>query len=690
MAGSPDTGLLLLLLLLVAAAAAAAQTREMSSQCEADSRDLTEPGRNISLRTIRMLESWGQLPVSGLLEGNTALLGNFDECLDAGGKYCLASVRLQHVSVQQDKGSASLGDPAWEARLQLSASGGGGVLRWAVCAPESCSAGDAALLLRHKLQHLLPASGANDTAVDVPQSACSVADAPPLAPKEWAFLSIILLVCVVVIISTIFDLAVADTVGLQRDSIWLSFSARKNWCAIMSTSRAGFTSLHGLKFLSMAWVMLFHTNSVVIDTPAANSNHTLPSMMYDWTLIPLANGGNLAVNTFFVASGLLLSFTFLRERARGRPFGLLGFYLHRYLRLTPPYAAMMWLYATVLPRLAAGPLWHEVAGPASYHCSHDWWRNLLYVNNYQRMQDMCMTHSWYLAADMQLYWASPLLLWPMFRWPRLGRALLLMAVFGGTAAMFCVTFVHSLPWADVHGLTHDEFVRYLSVIYQPTYWRIVPYVTGMAVGWVLFRTRDNKCNASSVVIIACWAASTGLALCSVYGLHLSYVRPYNRLEAAFFASLRPLAWSLSIAWVIYACEKGRAGPVKTFLSWNGFQPLAKLCYGAYLVQYIILFYDQGVTRTPITYGRYYVVHKMLGDMALTLALAAILSLAFEMPALNLDKALLRPGSKSTSEGNTTARDNQAFSADELRAPATRIEMALHPATAASARQTTSP
>ncbi|XP_047004239.1 nose resistant to fluoxetine protein 6-like [Schistocerca americana] len=687
MGGSPGTALLLVLL---AATAAAAQTREMSSQCEVDSRDLTEPHRNISLRTIRMLESWGQLPVSGLLEGNTALLGNFDECLDAGGKYCLASVRLQHVSAQQDNGSASLGDPVRQARLQLSASGGGGVLRWAVCAPESCSADDAALLLRHKLQHLLPASGANDTAVDVSQSACSVAAAPPLAPKEWAFLSIMLLVCVVVTISTIFDVAVADTVGLQRDSSWLAFSARKNWCAIMSTSRAGFTSLHGLKFLSMAWVMMFHTNSVVVDTPAANSNHTLPSMMYDWTRIPIANGGNLAVNTFFVASGLLLSFTFLRERARGRPFGLLGFYLHRYLRLTPPYAAVIWLYATVLPRLAAGPLWPEVAGSASYHCSRGWWRNLLYVNNYQSIQDPCMGQSWYLAADMQLYWASPLLLWPMFRWPRLGRALLLMAVFGATAAMFSVTFAHNLPWADVHGLTDDEFVRYMSMIYLPTYSRIVPYVTGMAVGWVLFSTRDNKCDASSVVISACWAASTVLALSSVYGLHLSYHRPYSRLEAALFASLRPIAWSLSIAWVIYACEKGRAGPVKTFLSWNGFQSLAKLCYGAYLVQYIILFYDQGETRTPITYGRYYLVHKTLGDMALTLPLAAILSLAFEMPALNLDKALLRPGRKSTSAGNTTARDNQAFSADELRAPAIRIEMALHPATAASARQRTSP
>ncbi|XP_047121781.1 uncharacterized protein LOC124805308 isoform X2 [Schistocerca piceifrons] len=52
-------------------------------------------------RLIIVLDSWGQLPVPGFLEGNTALLGNFDECLNAGAKYCLATVHLPQASLRK-------------------------------------------------------------------------------------------------------------------------------------------------------------------------------------------------------------------------------------------------------------------------------------------------------------------------------------------------------------------------------------------------------------------------------------------------------------------------------------------------------------------------------------------------------------------------------------------------------------
>ena len=36
-------------------------------------------------------------------------------------------------------------------------------------------------------------------------------------------------------------------------------------------------------------------------------------------------------------------------------------------------------------------------------CAETWWMNLLYINNYLSMNNICMIWSWYLAVDMQLF-----------------------------------------------------------------------------------------------------------------------------------------------------------------------------------------------------------------------------------------------------------------------------------------------
>lgn len=52
------------------------------------------------------------------------------------------------------------------------------------------------------------------------------------------------------------------------------------------------------------------------------------------------------------------------------------------LRLTPPYAVMMLLYATLLIRVTDGPLWRRNFGHFKDFCVKNWWANLLYIQNY--------------------------------------------------------------------------------------------------------------------------------------------------------------------------------------------------------------------------------------------------------------------------------------------------------------------
>ncbi|XP_049937652.1 nose resistant to fluoxetine protein 6-like [Schistocerca serialis cubense] len=654
-------------MLLAAAAVTAPEVTAMTPRCETDNRVVNQAARNGSLWALRMLDSWGQLPVPGFLEGNTALLGNFDECLDAGAKYCLATVHLPQASLRKLLDGNAPIDDLLAAQRQVLATTPGHALRWAACVPPSCEPADVVVLLQKRVASLLPGVQADAVAVDVQQSLCSVNETSPLEPKDWAFLGAMVLVAVILIVSTVCDIVTSKSNQLQKGMVWEAFSVRRNWISLTAISNSGFCSVHGLKCLTMAWVILYHVYKIDNVTPAINWDTTVTSTTDDWTTVPLISGGSLAVDSFFLMSGMLVGFGFLRERAHGQPFGLFRFYLQRYLRLTPPYAVMIWFYATFLPRLGNGPLWSEEMVVDSEQCTRHWWHNLLYVNNYEVRPNVCMDHTWYLAVDMQLFWASPLLLWALYKWRRAGRVLLLGIVFAASAAAFAITFCYSLPWGDIPGLPHEQWAEYVSLMYVPTYSRIVPYVTGVGLGWVLFYSKDKKCGMNEVVVSACWAASTALALFATYGLHLSYHRPYSRLEAALFATLQPLAWALSISWVIYACEKGRAGPVKTLLSWRGFQPLAKLSYCVYLAHSVILFYHWGITRTPITFGRYYIVQKALGVLLMVLPVAAVLSLSFEMPVLNLSKAFLNPGRQ---QGNCwRSRTKPVSDATEQKLPA---------------------
>jgi hypothetical protein len=51
-----------------------------------------------------------------------------------------------------------------------------------------------------------------------------------------------------------------------------------------------------------------------------------------------------------------------------------------------------------------------------------------------------MNQTWYLAVDMQLFWLSPLLLYPLAKWPRFGKGLLAFATFASIAVPFAITF----------------------------------------------------------------------------------------------------------------------------------------------------------------------------------------------------------------------------------------------------------
>ncbi|KAJ4446705.1 hypothetical protein ANN_13402, partial [Periplaneta americana] len=100
-----------------------------------------------------------------------------------------------------------------------------------------------------------------------------------------------------------------------------------------------------------------------------------------WENMPLVNFA-MAVDTFLLLSGLLVSYVFMKDMRRpDARFNIPLHYLHRYIRLTPVLAALMLIQLSLMDHLGSGPIW----GTNVYQtelCRRNWWAALLYIQNY--------------------------------------------------------------------------------------------------------------------------------------------------------------------------------------------------------------------------------------------------------------------------------------------------------------------
>ena len=159
-----------------------------------------------------------------------------------------------------------------------------------------------------------------------------------------------------------------------------------------------------------------------------------------------------SVDTFFIIGATLLTFLTLKEldklANKGASVGESAFfwmkyYVHRYIRLTGVYACILLFHASLLKLFATGPQseWMMMNVDA---CQEDWWKNLLYINNFSFTGRGCMGQTWYLAVEMQCFIITPLLIWPLWRYPKVGLGLVSAGFLAGKSF---VTFKLWLPFA---------------------------------------------------------------------------------------------------------------------------------------------------------------------------------------------------------------------------------------------------
>lgn len=302
-------------------------------------------------------------------------------------------------------------------------------------------------------------------------------------------------------------------------------------------ARLGYVAgLDGLRAIAVSLVMVSHAHA------------------------PFLHTGSLGVDVFFVLSGFLITRILLNGAAESGRIDVKTFYVHRFMRLTPPLFLLLFIYLLIAPFAWPNYASHgrDAAMAGLYLSDYS-----LAIGEFPKM----LRHTWSLAVEEHFY-----LLWPfvlIVLRPHKTRTILgVMAAIYVLATLWRVYCAATQSWEAVYyrfdtrfsGLMLGAFVAVLMDVDWKRYFR--PGVLALSALSGLF------------VLLLILSDSTGWGHTPTlqYGV---------------------IGTEVVTAIVILAVMKG-----ERFVRWLSFAPLTyfgRLSYGMYLFHYPVMLYFRDLT-----------------------------------------------------------------------------------------------
>ncbi len=414
--------------------------------------------------------------------------------------------------------------------------------------------------------------------------------APETAQKEYAVLEDLSTDALPAPAAHVVEAAAKSSVVMIK--IVQSFSLDRNLASLWTKEDASFEFFNGLRFFSMAWVMLGH-GEALFAVISQNSDFFERYIHRSW-LNQVSFSFTYSVDAFFFMGGFLVALSLLKSFKRGG-FNLALFYIHRVLRLTPVFLYWVLFRWLVMPYLSSGPLWS--ASTLAAYCNN-WWVEVLYIQPFWVLAGgsgaQCVSQDWYLSTDMHLYLLSPLFVFLLWKVPRAGLAVVL------TCTGLSLVYTIAIQYVTTR--------MYEPLVYFPFWARFPEYAIGIVVAYLLL----TRGFASRVGDLLRWSmyAVAGSVLVMLLFVTLGTVDPHSTRSWFIFNGIDHFLWTLGIGVVSFFFLLGYGGWVNAFLSWSVFRPLARLTYGAYLVhvgviQYLIFSQQSFVFFSGATWVQFY-------------------------------------------------------------------------------------
>ncbi|UMM37760.1 hypothetical protein L5515_009426 [Caenorhabditis briggsae] len=581
---------------------------------------------------LEQLDAFGKFPSTGIFEIPLLFDGSYQECQRISGKkydtnYCYVVLvpgkdsKKCHVDKNGDSTPTTI---FW---------------RSAVCMSNNCNQQEISNIFNQISDIPFTACGAHCSSFPVQKT-----------PFFWIFSIFLAVIILIALVATFVDFLL-DSFGETKKErhlalrIFLTFSFWTNAEIILSVKeqKPGFIKcLDCIRFLSMLWVVSGHTMGGIgfpdVLLPVTSFNKHL------WNHLIL--NAFFSVDTFFLLSGIVVAYLFfknpLKKAQITSPITWILFYVHRYLRLTPPLMIFIGFYIAYSeyiqgPTAAAGlnSITYAVNG-----CKKTWWRNLLYINNFGDSTQACYGITWYLAVDTQLYLIAPIILIALWFSFLFGFLTVVAGCAGSIITVYILYAQYHLP-ADQFG--KGNLLDFGKMIYQKPWIRCTPYLVGLLVGYGLANFGKRRIRLNWYLAIIGWLIALGIAIACLFSTN-DYDKGavWTDFEKATYYNFSRFLWSIAVSWVIVANHMGWGGPINNFMSHPIWQPLGRLSYCAYIVHFFLIPFYENLDVSPM---HYYSTFQIWIYYAVPITIIAYIfaffwSCLFEISTLKLEKMLI--------------------------------------------------
>jgi len=201
----------------------------------------------------------------------------------------------------------------------------------------------------------------------------------------------------------------------------------------------------------------------------------------------------------------------------------------------------------------------------------------------------------------------------------------------------------------IYNASQTGYKEDVDYIYDKPYTRIIPFVMGIALGY-LFATRpvEKASGKNPLVTIIGWTVSLALAVPFLFGYHFnggySGTVPVQEMtlgSRVFYGGLQRFGWSLVVGWILFACQYGYGGPVRDFLGSRFWRPLSNLTYGMYLIHMLTVQLYFASQRHMVFYSALNFVTIFVAQLVFAYGVALLMAILVEIPLLRLERLVIR-------------------------------------------------
>ncbi|CRK87303.1 CLUMA_CG001105, isoform A, partial [Clunio marinus] len=586
---------------------------------------------------LQMMDANAKIP-SGLMRGNTNQLGDFDLCtkisqkikisesnnMKMKGKYCLANIDVVaaadqlklpvHLIQGRNFIRSTINDPNhFFPRYST--------INWGLCLPSACTYHDADQILDSLLLLIVAATflATMNDYLDSPIFS-SILTGKSNNDED---------------VKKRDESKQVEVKNGFANQILKCFSVKRNLTYLLTASDDDIKCLHGLKALSI--VLLIISLKLIPMGRVPYSNRNKLTEFFNSPFSVFIRTSFLYEDVFFLISGLLTTFSILKIISCDKKSLWFRKVLMRVLRLVLPLIVVLLFYAFVWEHLGTGPQWSAVVDKNADLCKSNMWKNFLFIQNFYNIEDMCATHTYHLAVDMQLMILSPFLIFFIYKHPSFGLGLYGILHALSAAARFSSTVDNRLSVVVFHGMKLSQLYRTFNITFSVALHRLTPYLSGISLGILI--KEYGRVKLPFGVAISGWISTLcGFIWCFYTPSNLSHKDyQYDPTTAAQYSAMSPMIWSISIAWIIFACYSDASWKLNDILSSRPMIFLSRISYSLYLVVFLVFFYFSGSHKSSEEFYISSYIDRL--ELFIVFTAAICFTLCVDLPFKNITKLL---------------------------------------------------